>query len=331
MAALGDASRRQFLIYGTSSLALASIAARAQRSLEPLPAALGPSDAAVPAQDGAARTADAAGHLTVAVRIDNHGPYRFVVDTGADRTVLATDVAAELGLLHGERVMLEGVVRAVATETVTLRELAFGSVRCGPLMVPILPHSMLQADGYLGLDTLDGHRVTFDFKNHTLQVSEPRSRFGAFWLGQQNEARIRTVGSSGHLRALHCTVDGVPAAAFVDSGAEVSAGNPPLLAALARRNPAYSQLGAISVSGITGGETLGNVTLVKKIRLMDLEFTDCPLLIADFQIFAVWGLRQYPSLLIGMNLLRQFSKVSIDYGRKELRFDLASVNLLQST
>src|SRR5271165_5390840 len=310
MAALGDASRRQFLIYGTSSLALASIAARAQRSLEPLPAALGPSDAAVPAQDGAARTADAAGHLTVAVRIDNHGPYHFVVDTGADRTVLATDVAAE---------------------TVTLRELAFGSVRCGPLMVPILPHSMLQADGYLGLDTLDGHRVTFDFKNHTLQVSEPRSRFGAFWLGQQNEARIRTVGSSGHLRALHCTVDGVPAAAFVDSGAEVSAGNPPLLAALARRNPAYSQLGAISVSGITGGETLGNVTLVKKIRLMDLEFTDCPLLIADFQIFAVWGLRQYPSLLIGMNLLRQFSKVSIDYGRKELRFDLASVNLLQST
>jgi len=209
--------------------------------------------------------------------------------------------------------------------------LAFGSVRCGPLMVPILPHSMLQADGYLGLDTLDGHRVTFDFRNHTLQVSEPRSRIGAFWLGQQNEARIRTVGSSGHLRALHCTVDGVPAAAFVDSGAEVSAGNPPLLAALARRNPTYSELGAISVSGITGGETLGNVTLVKKIRLMDLEFTDCPLLIADFQIFAVWGLRQYPSLLIGMNLLRQFSKVSIDYGRKELRFDLASVNLLQST
>jgi hypothetical protein len=31
-----------------------------------------------------------------------------------------------------------------------------------------------------------------------------------------------------------------------------------------------------------------------------------------------------PALLIGMNLLRQFSRVSIDYGLKELRFDLAS-------
>jgi len=29
-------------------------------------------------------------------------------------------------------------------------------------------------------------------------------------------------------------------------------------------------------------------------------------------------------LLIGMNLLRQFAKVSIDYGLKELRFDLAA-------
>jgi hypothetical protein len=45
--------------------------------------------------------------------------------------------------------------------------------------------------------------------------------------------------------------------------------------------------------------------------------------VADFRIFDVWGLRQQPALLIGMNLLRQFSKVSIDYGRKELRFDLA--------
>jgi hypothetical protein len=28
--------------------------------------------------------------------------------------------------------------------------------------------------------------------------------------------------------------------------------------------------------------------------------------------------------LIGMNLLRQFGRVSIDYGLKELRFDLAA-------
>jgi hypothetical protein len=58
---------------------------------------------------------------------------------------------------------------------------------------------------------------------------------------------------------------------------------------------------------------------------MEVEFTDCPLVIADFKVFDLWGLAQRPALLIGMNYLVQFSKVSIDYGLKELRFDRASL------
>jgi predicted aspartyl protease len=312
LAPLRDLSRRQFLSYGAASLALTSIAARAQ--IVPPPVA-----AAEPvALD---TTTDATKRLSVAVRVDGNGPYRFLVDTGADRTVLATDVAANLGLLRGERVMMEGVVRAVATDTVTLQELSFGSVRCKRLVVPVLPRTMLEADGYLGLDTLDRHRVTLDFKNHTLQVTEPRSRFSAFW-GRDKETLVQASGSAGHLRAINCTVDGVAAAAFVDTGAEVSAGNLALLAALKRGAPARYALDTVPLTDVTGGKIVGNLTTVSKIRLMELEFTDCPLVIADFQIFDVWGLRQRPALLIGMNFLRQFSKISIDYGLKELRFDL---------
>jgi predicted aspartyl protease len=315
LAPLRDLSRRQFLRYGAASLALTSLAARAQIAPPPLP----PRAAAEPAALDTAT--DATKRLSVAVRIDGNGPYRFVVDTGADRTVLATDVAADLGLLHGERVMMEGVVRAVATDTVTLRELSFGSVTCKRLVVPVLPRTMLEADGYLGLDTLDRHRVTLDFKHHTLQVTEPRSRFSAFWV-RQNEARVRASGTAGHLRAVDCKVDGVAATAFIDTGAEVSAGNSALLAALKSGAPARYALDTVPLTDITGGKIVGNLTTVSKIRLMDLEFTDCPLVIADFQIFDVWGLRQKPALLIGMNFLRQFSKISIDYGLKELRFDL---------
>jgi predicted aspartyl protease len=275
-----------------------------------------------------ATATDAAKRLRVTVQIDGKGPYRFIVDTGADRSVLSADVAAELGLLHGNRVMMEGVVRAVAADTVTMHELSFGAVTCRNLVVPILPGSMLDADGYLGLDTLDGHRVTFDFKNQTLRVSEPRSRLGALWV-KHDEARIRASGSSGHLRAVDCSVDGVTATAFVDTGAEVSAGNSSLLAALTGRRRARYDTEPIPLTDITGGKTSGEVTIVNKIRLMDVAFTDCPLVIADFQIFDVWGLREQPALLIGMNFLRQFSKVSIDYGLKELRFDLASLFPLQ--
>ena len=310
--------------YSASSLAFASIMAKAQMASPPL-GWVGSPVPAVSDRDTVpiAAATDAASHLTVAVRIDGHGPYHFVVDTGADRTILATEVADELGLFRGDRVMLDGVVSAVLTDTVAIRTLSSGSITCRHLVVPTLSRSLLQADGYLGLDFLDGHRVTFDFKNHILQVSEPRARLSASW-ARENEARIGASGSAGHLQALDCLVDGVPATAFIDSGAEVSAANAPLLAALAKRNPSFGEIGTIRLIDITGGEILGKVAMVDKIRFSGLTFHDCPLVIADFLVFGVWGLRQRPALLIGMNLLRQFARVSIDYGLKELRFDLAA-------
>jgi len=304
---------------------MASILAKAQTVAPPLDS-VGSAGTAAPEQEPTPINAatDAASHLMVAVHINGKGPYHFIVDTGADRTILASEVAAELGLAHGEEVMLKGVVRAVLTETVSIRTMTFGTITKRQLMVPTLSRSLLDADGYLGLDFLDGHRVTFDFHNHQLLVSEPRARFSANWV-RENEARIRASGSSGHLQALDCMVDGAPATAFIDSGAEVSAANEPLLTALARRNPFFGERDSIRLIDITGGEILGKVATVNKIRLTSaLTFTDCPLVIADFLVFDAWGLRQRPALLIGMNLLRQFERVSIDYGLQEIRFDLAA-------
>jgi predicted aspartyl protease len=329
LATLQKLSRRRFVKYGVSSLAMASILAKAQTASPPL-GGLGSATTAAPEQEATPINAatDAASHLMVDVHINGKGPYHFVVDTGADRTILASEVAVELGLSHGEKVMLKGVVRAVLTETVSIRTMTFGSITKRHLMVPTLSRSLLDADGYLGLDFLDGHRVTFDFHNHLLQISEPRARYSANWV-RENEARIRASGSSGHLQALDCMVDGVPATAFIDSGAEVSAANEPLLAALAKGNPSFGDMGSIHLIDITGGEISGRVAMVNKIRLTAaLTFTDCPLVIADFLVFDVWGLRQRPALLIGMNLLRQFERVSIDYGLQEIRFDLAAYHSL---
>jgi predicted aspartyl protease len=311
--------------YGASSLAMVSVLAKAQTA-SPSLGSVGSAITAALEGDATPINAatDAASHLMVDVRINGNGPYHFVVDTGADRSILASEVAVELGLSRGEKVMLKGVVGAVLTETVSIRTMTFGSITKRHLMVPILSRSLLDADGYLGLDFLDGHRVTFDFRNHLLQVNEPRTRFSANWV-RENEARIRASGSSGHLQALDCMVDDIPATAFIDSGAEVSAANEPLLAALARRNPSLGEMGRINLIDITGGEILGKVVMINKIRLTAaLTFTDCPLVIADFLVFDAWGLRQRPALLIGMNLLRQFGRVSIDYGLQELRFDLAA-------
>jgi hypothetical protein len=124
-------------------------------------------------------------------------------------------------------------------------------------------------------------------------------------------------------------VAGVASAAFIDTGAEVSAGNSPLLEALTDRHPIYVEAGTLPLRGLTGGEIAGRVTRIDRIRLQDLEFTDCALVIADLQVFDIWGLSRKPALLIGMNYLRQFARVSIDYRIKEIRFDLASLAAAQ--
>jgi predicted aspartyl protease len=270
-----------------------------------------------------ATTDDIDDRLTVGVRLNGHGPYRFVVDTGADRSVLADNVAVSLGLLRDEAVMVQGVVRTIATQTVRLRSLETGPVEREDLAIPVLPRALLGTDGYLGLDVIDGCRVTFDFRGHALEIGDRRIGFISYTV-RPNEERVQVSGDNGHLRAVDCRVGTVRSTAFIDSGASVSVGNEKLFAALYDSDPRYNKIGVIPLTGVTGGQIDGAVTLVDKIRLKALNFSNCALVIADLQIFDLWGLAQTPAVLIGMNYLRQFANVSIDYGNKELRFDLAT-------
>lgn len=313
-------SRRKLIGYGAAAVGLTPMSALAQMPAPPqtgthLPA---PDPAQVPTGN------DISHHMTVDVMINEAGPFRFVVDTGADRTVLADDVAATLGLARGRDVLVQGILRSVVSQTVPIRTFSVGQVTRENLSTPILPRALLQADGYLGLDMLDGRRVTLDFKNQLLEVGEPQSELGEEMV-RPYETLVPVSGRSGHLRSVDCAVEGVRAAAFIDTGAERSVANPKLFSELISENAVSMIAGTVPITGVTGGVMQGNVASVDKIRLRDLHFVDCTLVIADLQIFDIWGLADQPALMIGMNYLRQFSKVSIDYGLNQLRFDFASM------
>jgi predicted aspartyl protease len=312
-----DPTRRLLLVGAASSLALIPFGARAHDS--------GPPRVQVPAPDDSreALTIDEAARLTVDARLNGFGPFAFVVDTGADRTVIADDLVDAAELVRGPQVLVDGIIRSTVTGTASVSHFLLGSTERRNLVVPTLPREMLRADGYLGLDVIDGHRVTFDFKDKLLTVGAPRSLLAMSWIGNREE-RVAARGGFGHLRSVNCRVDGVRASAFIDTGAEVSACNSSLLHELMRRNPAQNTSATVSLSGVTGGKIDGTVTLIDKIQLEELTLTQCPVVVADFEIFKVWGLDTTPALFIGMNLLRSFAKVSIDYGRKEIRFELSN-------
>lgn len=269
---------------------------------------------------------DANRHLTIAVTINGRGPYRFVVDTGADRSVLSDTVAADLGLAKQTKVLVEGVVRTVPAETVHIGEISFGSVRRTDMTLPVLPRAWLGADGFLGLDMIDRYRVTFDFRRGLLSVEEPLSP----WLLQpvtNSEDRVIVDGRHGHLRAVNCRIDGISVTVFIDTGAEVSVANCALLAALSRNDPQYYIRSApIEIAGVTGGTISGAVMSFKHMKIKDLHFTNGTLAVVDMQIFKLWGLADRPAILIGMNFLRQFDRVTIDYRRHTFDFEVSQTN-----
>jgi predicted aspartyl protease len=280
-------------------------------------------------QTEVAATSDLARHMTIKVTIDGKGPFQFVVDTGADRSVLADSVARELGLLRDVKVLVEGVVRTVPAETAHVKEIAFGTIKRTGLVLPVLPRDWLMADGYLGLDMIDGYRLTMDFAQHTFSVNQPRS----IWLhniAAPNEDLVAANGKHGHLRALNCRVDGIVTSVFIDTGASISLGNPALFEALDKRDPdRYLKNERVRLDGVTGGTIDGRVTDFHRIKVGGIEFLDGTLVIADLQIFRLWDIKDKPAMLIGMNFLRQFNKVIIDYGRKEFRFEVARLYISQ--
>lgn len=313
--------RRQFLAGAAGLAGLIPLVARSQVVITPnpevLPGAVSDDESA---QVAAGRNASQ--HLTIKVMINGGGPFNFVVDTGAELSVLADDVAARLNLPEGAPITVEGVTGRIQTRLVPVDQLSVGPLTHRDLKLPILPRAFLLADGFLGLDVINGSRVTFDFLGKTLKIERSKNRFDA---DGASATRVRTSGRGGRLKATNGRVDNVQASAFIDTGAEISVGNPALEAALRKRRKGVHVYGPAILTDITGTRITGELIGIREITLQNLHFTSGALVIADVPSFDTFHLRNEPALLIGMDYLRQFARVSIDYRIKEIRFELAEM------
>jgi hypothetical protein len=332
-------SRRRVMVQGLLTIAAAApalgravVAVTAEESPGPIPsgAITGAAGATSRTGSGAVRSGtDFGNRLTTVVYINRRGPYRFLIDTGAERTLIAEEIATQLALPRGRQVMVEGIIRGRPAALARIASLRMGTLVSDSLEAPALPRAMMGADGYLGLDVLDNHRIVMDFRGRTLTVEQPEGFFAALW-ERADEAIVHTLGSSGRLRATDCLVNGIRAAAFIDTGAEVSVANPALYTALLRDAPNRQvATGPVLLYGVTGGILAGIGTNIDDITLDALHLTYTPLVVAPLEVFDVWGLRRQPALLFGMDCLRRFARVSIDYGRRELRFEVASSQIAQ--
>jgi predicted aspartyl protease len=257
--------------------------------------------------------------LTVPVLLNGKGPFRFAVDTTAERTFITEEIAAELGL-HGEKDLnVQGAVSTVHVPLVKIDDLSAGPDNHLALEVPVLSSAGQDCDGELGIDFLLRHRVTFDFKHNTVAV-EPAGRP----LPEMATMALLIAHREKAMLWLDCRVDDLPCRAIIATGAEIAVGNPALLDALKIADPSHDRpsLGTLPLTGVTGGTTQADIIRVELVKAGSVRFSDAVLAIADLEIFKSWGLTVRPTLLIGMNFLRQFDKMIIDYGTNAFYFCL---------
>ncbi len=82
------------------------------------------------------------------------------------------------------------------------------------------------------------------------------------------------------------------------------------------------------MKSVTGEVLIGEAFHLKNVTVGDVELHDLVILFTSAPIFQRLGLESRPALLLGMNALRAFDKVSIDFARKQLRMTVSPARQL---
>jgi predicted aspartyl protease len=253
--------------------------------------------------------------MTVPVRLSGTGPYRFLVDTGADKTAISRQLAGRLNLVSGTNAAVHGVagVTTVSTANVPSLELARKDVTISD--APLLDNVNMGADGILGVDSLSSQRITFDFEGQTMAIVPSRMPEATKVAG---EIVIQAHRKKGRLLMTDASANGHNIAVVVDTGAQVTIGNEALRQKLTARQLS-DPLQKVQLMSVTGGLIMGDYMFIKELAIGGVTLKNLAVVFTDAHTFKQLGLEKKPALLLGMNAMRAFKKVSIDFANRKFK------------
>jgi predicted aspartyl protease len=262
----------------------------------------------------------AQGHLIAPVTINNKGPFSFIVDTAASRTVISSGLATTLSLarLQSHQGMLAAAGGATPTDVYRLGTLRLGEKtwEIGPVL--ILPDTTMQDDffGILGLDVLAAQPVLFDFKTRTVTLADKttarkiRKKYGWYKI-------IAKRNFAGFL-VVNMKIRGKRVKAIIDSGARRSIGNVKLGNLLENLSPASILAREQIVTGVALPQVPARTGIARSVNMQTLKWDNAQILVADLAVFETLGLDDQPALIVGLDFLQSTSAVMLDFSRERL-------------
>jgi len=268
---------------------------------------------------------DRGDRMTVAVSVGGNGPYRFLVDTGSERTVISRQLADRLKLTDGRTTLLHSVIGATSVQTVFIPGLKVSNSTISVANAPALEAAHIGADGLLGLDGLKSKRVLFDFKAQTMSVTPSAQRITEKVDG--DVIVVRAKSRKGRLIFTEARVDGQTVAVIVDTGSQVTVGNLALKSRLMKHG-LQTVPETLTIESVTGEKLVADVSILKLLEVDTIHLDRLPVAFADAHIFRTLGFDKKPALLLGMNAMRAFDQISIDFAAKKVRFVLPETGML---
>jgi hypothetical protein len=281
-------------------------------NVPPLPPAVFDNDLAIGGEELKARKDDT--RLAVDVLINGHGPYHFVVDSGADTSAVGLRIARALELPLTTPAILNGMTSREVVDRVNVAQFTLGPSTFHNLEMPALREVDLGGDGLIGIDALVRQRLMMDFEKRVIKVEDALKPIKY----SPNDIVIRAKRQRGQLILTEVRVAGLPVEAVIDTGSEITVGNLALKQKLAR-NRSLTTVEAIGVTGVTMKMQLA---IIGELRLGSVVLRDIPIAFADVPPFKLFGLNDEPALLLGTDLLETFRRVSLDFRARKVRFQL---------
>jgi predicted aspartyl protease len=266
--------------------------------------------------------------MTVEVMVNGRGPFHFLVDSGADTSVVGVRIARDLQLPMGTPAVLHATTASAVVDRVLVDELQLGSSLIQNLELPALREEDLGGAGLIGIDALVEQRLMMDFEKRVIKSEDARqpARMVA------GEIVVTARRQRGQLILTEVLAAGLPVEAVIDTGSEITIGNRALYDKLIRGN--RKKFLSIKATGVTGVTVDLELARIGELQLGSVTLRNIPIAFADVPPFTVFGLSREPALLLGTDLLETFRRVSLDFRARKVRFQLrkcGTMGLLLST
>ena len=280
----------------------------------PLPPAFFDPNLAVGGEDVKARKVET--RLTVQVLVNGSGPYNFIVDSGADTSVVGLRIARSLQLPLGTPAILNSMTARNIVDRVKVEHLTLGPSVIRDLQLPALRESDVGGDGMIGIDALVEQRLMMDFENRSIKVEDARIP----WKRIPGEIVVVARRYRGQLILTEVQAAGLTLDAVIDTGTQITIGNLALRDKLIRKN--REKFVTVPVIGVTGATAELQLAKIAELRLGPVVLNDVPMAFADVPPFKMFGISDQPALLLGTDLLESFRRISLDFRARKVRFQL---------